>query len=216
MNVEAARSQMLGQQIRAWEVLDARVLSTLASTPRESFVPRQFKDLAFADTEIPLGHGQSMMTPQVEGRLLQALQVTSIDEVLEIGTGSGYLAACLARLGASVTSIDLFPEFTEAAAQKLEAQRIVNVTLQTADAATFDNNDKYDVVAVTASVPVVSEQLVQFLKPGGRMFVVVGRPPIMEAQLIAVRPDGTKIVESLFETMLAPMLNWDIPEIFEL
>ena len=207
---------MLGQQIRAWEVLDARVLSTLASTPRESFVPRQFKDLAFADTEIPLGHGQSMMTPQVEGRLLQALQVTSIDEVLEIGTGSGYLAACLARLGASVTSIDLFPEFTEAAAQKLEAQRIVNVTLQTADAATFDNNDKYDVVAVTASVPVVSEQLVQFLKPGGRMFVVVGRPPIMEAQLIAVRPDGTKIVESLFETMLAPMLNWDIPEIFEL
>ena len=216
MNLEAARSQMLGQQIRAWEVLDARVLSTLGSTPREVFVPEQFGELAFADTEIPLGHGQSMMTPQVEGRLLQALQVTSIDEVLEIGTGSGYLAACLARLGASVTSIDIFPEFTEAAAQRLEAQRIVNVTLQTADAATFDNNDKYDVVAVTASVPVLSEPLVQFLKPGGRMFVVVGRAPIMEAQLITVRPDGTKLVESLFETMLTPMLNWDIPEIFEL
>ena len=216
MNIEAARAQMLGQQIRAWEVLDSRVLRTLGNTPREAFVPERYRDLAFADTEIPLGHGQSMMTPQVEGRLLQALQVTSIDEVLEIGTGSGYLAACLGRLGASVTSIDIFPEFIEAAEAKLAEQRIRNVTLQTADAATFDNSDKFDVVAVTASVPVLTDQLVQFLRPGGRMFVVVGRAPIMEARLVTMQVDGNQRIESLFETMLAPMLNWDIPEIFEL
>lgn len=216
MNTEAARAQMLGQQIRAWEVLDPRVLGVLGSTPREAFVPARFRDLAFADTEIPLGHGQVMMTPQVEGRLLQALQITSIDDVLEIGTGSGYLSACLAKLGAGVTSIDLFPEFVEAAEAKLADQRIRNVALHAADAATFDNKDKYDVVAVTASVPVLSEQLVQFLRPGGRMFIVVGRAPIMEAQLITLRADGTKLVESLFETMLTPMLNWDIPERFEL
>lgn len=216
MNIEAARSQMLGQQVRAWEVLDSRVLSTLGKTPREAFVPERYRDLAFADTEIPLGHEQFMMTPQVEGRVLQALQVTSIDEVLEIGTGSGYLAACLGKLGASVTSIDIFPEFVEAAVEKLAAQRIRNVTLRTADAATFDNSEKYDVVAVTASVPMLTDQLVQFLRPHGRMFVVVGRAPIMEARLITMQTDGSQRVESLFETVLAPMLNWDIPEVFEL
>lgn len=216
MNTEAARSQMLGQQIRAWEVLDPLVLGVLGNTPREAFVPERFRDLAFADTEIPLGHGQVMMTPQVEGRVLQALQITSIDEVLEIGTGSGYLAACLAKLGANVTSIDIFPEFIEVAERNLAEQRIRNVTLSTADATTFENKDKYDVVAVTASVPVLSEQLVQFLRPGGRMFIVVGRVPIMEAQLVTIRADGTTLVESLFETMLTPMLNWDIPEHFKL
>lgn len=216
MNTEAARSQMLGQQIRAWEVLDPLVLGVLGNTPREAFVPERFRDLAFADTEIPLGHGQVMMTPQVEGRVLQALQITSIDEVLEIGTGSGYLAACLAKLGANVTSIDIFPEFIEVAERNLAEQRIRNVTLSTADATTFENKDKYDVVAVTASVPVLSEQLVQFLRPGGRMFIVVGRAPIMEAQLVTIRADGTTLVESLFETMLTPMLNWDIPEHFKL
>jgi protein-L-isoaspartate(D-aspartate) O-methyltransferase len=216
MNIEAARSQMLGQQIRAWEVLDPRVLGTLGKTRREAFVPEGFRELAFADTEIPLGHGQAMMTPQVEGRLLQALQVTSIDEVFEIGTGSGYLTACLASLGAHVTSIDIFPEFVESAQAKLATQRISNVTLHAADATTFDNNDKFDVVAVTASVPAVSAQLVQFLRPGGRMFIVVGRAPIMEAQLITMQADGTTVVESLFETLRAPMLNWDIPEQFKL
>jgi protein-L-isoaspartate(D-aspartate) O-methyltransferase len=216
MNIEAARAQMLGQQIRAWEVLDPRVLGTLGKTPREAFVPARFRDLAFADTEIPLGHGQAMMTPQVEGRLLQSLQITSIDDVFEIGTGSGYLTACLAGLGAHVTSIDVFPEFVESAEATLAAQRIRNVTLRCADATTFDNKDKFDVVAVTASVPTVSAQLVQFLRPGGRMFIVVGREPIMEAQLITMQADGSTVVESLFETMLAPMLNWDIPEQFKL
>ena len=216
MNIEAARSQMLGQQVRAWEVLDSRVLGVLRGTPREVFVPERYREIAFADIEIPLGHGQAMMTPQVEGRLLQALQISSIDEVLEIGTGSGYLSACLGKLGASVTSIDIFPEFIEAADEKLAEQRIRNVTVRLADAATFENEDKYDVVAVTASVPVLSDQLVQFLRPGGRMFIVVGRAPIMEAQLVTVQPDGGRRVESLFETLLAPMLNWDIPELFEL
>ena len=115
MNFEVARTQMLGQQLRAWEVLDDRVLRAFAETPRENFVPRDYRDLAFADAEIPLGHGQTMLAPKVEGRILQALQVEPIDEVLVVGTGSGYLTACLARLAKHVTSVDIFPDFVATA-----------------------------------------------------------------------------------------------------
>jgi protein-L-isoaspartate(D-aspartate) O-methyltransferase len=216
MNFDVARTQMLGQQLRAWEVLDERVLRAFAETPRENFVPREYRDLAFADAEIPLSLGQTMLAPKVEGRVLQALQVEPIDEVLVVGTGSGYLAACLARLARRVTSVDIFPEFATAAAPKLAACGIRNVQLQTADALSLTHRAQFDAIAVTASVPTLDEHFVSMLRPQGRLFIVVGREPAMEARLITLRPDGTPTTEGLFETVLAPLINAERPEPFVL
>src|SRR5262245_21653237 len=134
MNFEAARAQMLGQQLRAWEVLDDRVLRALEETPRERFVPEDYRELAFADTEIPIGHGQSMLAPKIEGRLLQALQLEPIDEVLEVGTGTGFLTAALSRLAGRVASIDIFADFVQAARVNLAADNVHNVEVATGDA----------------------------------------------------------------------------------
>lgn len=218
MNFDVARAQMLGQQLRAWEVLDDRVLRAFAETPREEFVPREYRDLAFADTEIPLPHGQSMLAPKVEGRILQALQVEPIDEVLVVGTGSGYLAACLARLGKRVTSVDIFPDFATAAAPKIAACGINNVELKTGDALSLSYRTQFDAIAVTASVPTSAlvEQFVAMLRPQGRLFIVVGREPAMEAQLVTVLPNGTTATDDLFETVLAPLINAERPEPFVL
>jgi protein-L-isoaspartate(D-aspartate) O-methyltransferase len=216
MNFDVARTQMLGQQLRAWEVLDERVLRAFAETPRENFVPREYRDLAFADTEIPLAHGQTMLAPKVEGRILQALQVEPIDEALVVGTGSGYLAACLGRLAKRVTSVDIFPEFATAAAPKLAACGIRNVELLTGDALTLSYPGRFDAIAVTASVPTLDDHFVSMLRPQGRLFIVVGREPAMEARLITLQPDGTTTTEGLFETVLAPLINAERPEPFVL
>jgi protein-L-isoaspartate(D-aspartate) O-methyltransferase len=216
MNFEVARTQMLGQQLRAWEVLDDRVLRAFAETPRENFVPPEYRDLAFADAEIPLGHGQTMLAPKVEGRVLQALQVEPIDEVLVVGTGSGYLAACLARLAKRVTSVDIFPDFGTAAAPKIAACGIHNVELKTADALTLAHRAQFDAIAVTGSVPILDEHFVKMLRPQGRLFIVVGREPAMEAQLITLQPNGASTTSSLFETVLAPLINAERPEPFVL
>jgi protein-L-isoaspartate(D-aspartate) O-methyltransferase len=216
MNFEVARTQMLGQQLRAWEVLDDRVLRAFAETPRENFVPPEYRDLAFADAEIPLGHGQTMLAPKVEGRVLQALQVEPIDEVLVVGTGSGYLAACLARLAKRVTSVDIFPDFGTAAAPKIAACGIHNVELKTADALTLAHRAQFDAIAVTGSVPILDEHFVKMLRPQGRLFIVVGRDPAMEAQLITLQPNGASTTSSLFETVLAPLINAERPEPFVL
>jgi protein-L-isoaspartate(D-aspartate) O-methyltransferase len=216
MNLEAARSQMIGQQVRAWEVLDDRVLEVLRSTPRERFVPKGYEELAFADTEIPLGHGQAMMTPKIEGRLLQSLRVQAADDVLEIGTGSGYLTACLAKLGGQVTSIDIFEDFSMAATAALQRERIRNIQLETGDAMTLSYSDRFDAVAVTASAPVLPEHFVDMLRPTGRLFIVIGRAPVMEARLITRSAAGDWTEESLFETLLAPLINVDISEPFTL
>jgi protein-L-isoaspartate(D-aspartate) O-methyltransferase len=216
MNFDVARTQMLGQQLRAWEVLDDRVLRAFAETPREDFVPREYRDLAFADTEIPLPHGQAMLAPKVEGRILQALQVEPIDEVLVVGIGSGYLTACLARLAKRVTSVDIFPDFATAAAPKLAACGIRNVELKTADALTLSYPGRFDAIAVTGSVPTLDDHFVSMLRPQGRLFIVVGREPAMEARLITLQPNGTTTTESLFETVLAPLVNAERPEPFVL
>lgn len=216
MNFEVARTQMLGQQLRAWEVLDERVLRAFRDTPREQFVPREFRDLAFADTEIPLGHGESMLAPKIEGRILQALQVEPIDEVLVVGTGSGYLTACLARLGKNVTSVDIVPEFVDGARQKLAEYDINNVTLDVADALSAQYPARFDAIAVTGSVPVLDDHFVRMLRPEGRLFVIVGREPVMEAQLVTLQPNGSSTVEGLFETVLAPLRNSQRPEPFVL
>lgn len=216
MNLEAARAQMLGQQIRAWEVLDDRVLRALEQTPRERFVPEDYRDLAFADTEIPLPHGQAMLAPKIEGRLLQALRLEPIDEVLEIGTGTGFLTACLARLARRVQSVDIFPDFVDSARARLAAEGRGNVQLETADATQLELWGRYDAIAVTASLPVLDDAFVRMLKPGGRLFVVIGREPIMEARLITLQPSGDTTSQSLFETVLTPLINAERPEPFVL
>jgi protein-L-isoaspartate(D-aspartate) O-methyltransferase len=216
MNFEVARTQMLSQQLRAWDVLDERVLRAFAETPREDFVPREYRDLAFADIEVPLGHGQAMLAPKVEGRILQALQVEPIDDVLVVGTGSGYLAACLARLAKRVTSVDIFPDFATTAAPKLAACGVHNIDLKTADALTLSYRAQFDAIAVTASVPTLDDSLVAMLRPQGRLFVVVGREPAMEAQLITLQPNGTTSINGLFETVLLPLINSERPEPFVL
>lgn len=208
MNFDQARFNMIEQQIRTWDVLDQRVLDVIAKTPREDFVPPQYRALAFADINIPLGHGQVMLTPKVEGRLLQALAIQPGDVVLEIGTGSGYLAACLARLGAHVHSVDIFPEFKYAAQRALTAHDIRNVTLHTGDAARgWDSQNRYDVIAITGSLPVMVESFQSSLTVGGRLFAVVGTEPVMESVLITRAGEREWARDSLFETVIPPLLN---------
>jgi len=216
MNLEYARSQMLRQQIRAWEVLDDRVLATLGALPREFFVPGDYAEVAFADFEIPLAHGQRMMAPSVEGRLLQSLQLNPVERVLEIGTGSGFLTACLARLADSVVSVDVYEDFIDAAAPKLKQLAISNVELRAADGLTLDYEGEFDAIAVTGSVPEFHDRFIRMLRPGGKMFVVTGREPIMEAQLITLHAYGNWTRQSLFETLLTPLVNADSPPPFVL
>jgi protein-L-isoaspartate(D-aspartate) O-methyltransferase len=206
---------MIEQQIRPWEVLDERVLEVLASTPREDFVPPRYRNLAFADVCIPLGHGQVMMRPNVEGRLLQALAIQPSDCILEVGTGSGYLSACLAKLGARVISVDIFPEFIREAQQKLKRQQINNVLLHSGDAVHGWGKQRYDVIAITGSLPVLPDQWGQQLNVGGRLFVIVGEPPIMEALLITRLSEGEWTQESLFDTEIPALLNASKPAVFE-
>ena len=212
--VEFARRQMVAQQIRAWEVFDTGVLEVLSEVPRELFVPSAFASLAFAETQIPLGNGQYMMTPTVEGRLLQALKLLPSEDVLEVGTGSGFLAACLSRLARSVTTVDIFPDFTSAAAKKLEREGIRNVTIKTMDAASELPEGPFDAIALTASLPVFDSRFLEPLKPGGRLFAIVGEPPVMEARLVVRGGDGQPNAASLFETNVPPLLNAPEPPAF--
>ncbi len=214
MNTDYARLKMIEQQVRAWDVFDPDVLDVLAEIPREHFVPAGFEALAFADTEIPLGHGQSMMTPTVEGRTLQALELGPSDDVLEIGTGSGFLTACLAHLARHVTSIDIFEGFTSSAAGKLADAGIDNVTLTTTDATRELPDGPFDAIVVTGSMQTLDQRLVDLLGEDGRLFVVTGDSPVMEARLI--RPDEEQgwRSESLFETDIAPLINASLPPQF--
>jgi protein-L-isoaspartate(D-aspartate) O-methyltransferase len=207
---------MLRQQVRAWEVLDDQVLRIMGRVPREAFVPEGFRELAFADLEVPLGHGQQMMTPKIEGRLLQSLRLLPVDRVLEIGTGSGFLTACLANLAETVVSVEIFPEFTDAARAKLESLATSNVELSTTDALRLEYADEFDAIALTASLPELDEFFIRMLRPGGRLFAVVGREPIMEARLITRHANGEWTQQSLFETVIKPLLNIEVREPFAL
>ena len=207
LNIEQARFNMIEQQIRPWDVLDQRVLDTLARIPREEFVPQRYRNLAFADIAIPLGHEQVMMHPNVEGRVLQALQIQPQDRVLEIGTGSGYLTACLAQLGNQVLSVDIIAQFTETAAQRLRDHGVHNVQLQTGDAAQDWGHESYDVIVLTGSLPELPSSWLQRLAVGGRLFVIVGTEPIMEAGLVVRSSEQEWLSESLFETAIPPLLN---------
>ena len=206
---------MIDQQVRAWTVLDPAVLGVFSAVPREDFVPRSYKSMAFADTEIPLGYGEFMMTPTVEGRVLQALELGGRDHVLEIGTGSGFLTACLASLAGTVTSIDIHEDFVRGAAGKLAAAGIDNVDLRTMDATHELPGDRYDAIAVTGSIETFDPRFVDALRPGGRLFVVVGPPPVMEARLVRRSGDADWKSEALFETSLGPLVHGSLPPQFE-
>lgn len=207
MNPEMARRQMVQQQVRAWDVFDQQVLDVLNSVARENFVPAGFHDVAYADTEIPLGYGQVMLRPVIEGRLLQALRLEADDQVLEIGTGSGYLAACLALMCASVTSIDIHEDFIVSATENLEVGDVKNVTLHCMDAAKELPEGKFDAIAVTGSVARIDERFVAALKPGGRLFLVVGKSPSMDALLLE-RRNGEIQQTTLFETDIPALENF--------
>lgn len=215
MNFERARFNMVEQQIRPWEVLDSRVLSVLESIRREDFVPVKYRKLAFADMPIPLGAGQVMMRPNIEGRVLQALDLGTDETVLEIGTGSGFITACLASLARCVVSVEIFEELHEIAQAGLEEKNIRNTELFVGDVMQdWQPEQAHDVLVVTGSVPVVPEQFYGWVNPGGRMFVITGNSPAMEARLLT-RLDATQWrEESLFETDLPRLVNVEPPAEF--
>jgi len=217
IDFDQLRFNMIEQQIRPWDVLDQRVLDILASTPREDFVPERYRSsLAFSDLSLPLDHGQVMLPPKVEGRMLQSLNLQPTDSVLEIGTGSGYTTACLARLGGEVLSVDLFQDFFKDAGVKLEKLGIRNVRFAKRDAAAgWSSGERYDVIAVTGSLPVLHRGFHESLNPGGRLFVIVGKPPIMEALLITRVGPEQWAQESLFETSIPPLLHAPEPPAFD-
>ena len=215
LDIERARFNMVEQQIRTWEVLDQRVLDLLLKVRREEFVPQQHRALAFADMEIPLGHGEKMLAPKMEARMLQELTLRPADRVLEVGTGSGYMTALLASFASHVLSVDIIPDFTRAAGGKLAASGIANVTLETGDAARGWNREShYDVIILTGSVPVLPESFRNSLRPGGRLIAVVGEPPVMEAQLVTCTSPGAYRTVGLFETSIAALRNATQPEKF--
>lgn len=214
MNIDYAREKMIEQQVRAWDVLDPTVLDVLGKIPREQFVPRAYQLLAFADVEIPIGHGESMMTPTVEGRVLQALNLDGLGRVLEIGTGTGFLTACLARLCDHVTSIDIYEDFLKRAGENLADTGIENVDLQHMDAIERLPDGRFDAIAVTGSVQRFDPRFVEALKDGGDLFIVVGDAPAMDARRVTRTGDSDWTSESLFETDLKPLVRGSLPPQF--
>ena len=207
MNIEQARFNMIEQQIRPWEVLDQQVLDLMSQVPREKFVPETYRHLAFTDTSIPLAHDQVMMSPKLEGRLLQALMLHPKDTVLEIGTGSGYLTALLAKSARHVDSVDIFEDLVNTADTQLNALNINNFSLNVGDAVNgWQTDTRYDVIVLTGSVPVLNPQLKEQLNEGGCLFAIVGEEPLMQAYLINRISEDEFDTEVLFETSLPPLV----------
>ncbi len=208
VDVERARFNMVEQQIRPWDVLDQRVLDQLSRQHREEYVPDAYRALAFADMEIPLGHGERMLQPKIEARMVQELALGPDDRVLEVGTGSGYMTALLASLSGHVYSVECVAEFTGIAQARLRLHGIANVTLETGDAARgWASRGPYDAVVLTGSVPVLPDAFSECLKPGGRLLAVVGEAPVMEARLITRAAGGSVGTAGLFETCIPPLRN---------
>jgi len=208
MNLEQARVNMVLQQVRSWEVNSARVLDALREIPREDFVLPKHRKLAFSDLRLPLGHGQVMMRPVEQGRLLQGLSLSESERVLEIGTGSGFLTACLARLAAHVISLELYPELADLARANLEANDVENIELVQGDVfeARYDAG-QFDAVVVTGSAAAVPESMLGWLRPGGRLFFVRGYSPAMEAVVVRREESGNLFEQSLFETDLPRLVG---------
>jgi protein-L-isoaspartate(D-aspartate) O-methyltransferase len=214
MDALAARRQMVDQQIRTWEVLDPRVLDVLSAVPREAFVPPEYRELAFADAPIPIGFGQTMLAPMLQGRILQALGPTAADAALEVGSGTGYLSVCLSLLASSTHSIDIHAGLIALCNANLRVVPEANVTFEIRDAFGETALGEYDVVAVTGSLPIYDARFEQALRIGGRLFAIVGAAPAMDAILVRRVDSNEWIRESLFETVVEPLINALTPQKF--
>ncbi len=212
MNQQLARSNMIEQQVRPWDVLDQRVLDVLAAVPREEFVASEHRGLAFSDYQLPIGFGQTLFKPNLDGRILQTLSIELTDCILEIGTGSGYLTACLARLGNHCESVDIHPQLAASAAARLNQLGVSNISLHQQDAAqSWDARDQYDVIVFGGSIEVIPPYYNGKLSKGGRLFAVIGNSLIstMEAVLVTRVTETEWTTESLFETRIDPLVNFE-------
>lgn len=217
INFEAARRQMIEQQLRAWGILDPAVLDTYKAILRHHFVPERYHNLAYADTEIPIGEGQVMMAPKVEARLLQVLNIAKDETALEIGTGTGFIAACLSHLGANVTSVDIRASFLGPAQKKLAEYGFSQTLVKQADAHTLTNDGpRYDAIGVTGAIPIYDRSFERRLNVGGRLFLIVGAPPVMDVMRIIRINEDEWLREKLFETDFPYLDNVQIPRHFEL
>ena len=207
MNTQALRNQMVEQQVRTWDVFDDRVLDVMREVERAAFVPPNYRSVAFADTAISLPAGQRMLPPKVHGKILQALELKEADVTLEIGAGSGYLTACMARLCSRVRSLEIHPELVDLTRVNLHTAAINNASVEVADAMNLTESMAYDAIAVTGSLPVYDERFQQALRIGGRMFVIVGSAPVMEAWKVTRLGEREWERESLFETIVEPLVN---------
>ena len=215
MNIEQARLNMVENQVRPWEVLDGRVLDVISRVRREDFVAAEHRQLAFADLCLPLGHGEVMMKPVVEGRVLQALELLPTDHVLEIGTGSGFLTACLATLSARVSSVDIHADFTAAAARRLQAAGITNAALATGEAVNeWQPDGLFDALVVTGAVHAIPPRWLTWLKPGACALVIRGQSPVQQAILLTHEGAGRYREETLFETDLPYLTHAEPPQRF--
>ncbi|HRH14468.1 MAG TPA: protein-L-isoaspartate O-methyltransferase [Azonexus sp.] len=203
MNIEQARFNMIEQQIRPWEVLDPQVLDLLFVVKREDFAPAAYRNLAFADMEIPIGSGQVMLAPRIEARLLQELGIQNTDKVLEIGAGSGYMAALLAARAEYVISIESRPELADFARQNLARAEVANVTVEVGNGINgWAQRGPYDAIVVSGSLPALPDALLKQLRVGGRLVAIVGKAPVMEAQLVTCSSEGIYNTINLFETVV--------------
>jgi len=207
MDFEQARFNMVEQQIRPWEVLDPSVLDLLSEVRREDFVPSQYRNFAFTDMEIPLGHGECMLSPKLEARLIQEAGLRATDRVLEVGTGSGYMAALMAKLAQQVHTVEIVPELSTQAKAKFSAHGILNIVAEVGDAAIgWNAHAPYDAIIVTCSLPKLPPAFEQTLAPGGRLIVILGDPPIMTVYRVQ-RSGGGYSREGLFETSVRALRN---------
>ena len=212
MDFEKARFSMVEQQVRPWDVLDTRVLDVINEVPREIFTPDQYKNLAYADTRIPLGSFDdtpcTMANPIIDGRILQEMNIQEEDLILEIGTGSGYLTACLAKLGRHVDTVDINEAFTEQAKKNLQSLGINNVNLTTGDACkSWNQKRNYDVIVISAAMQNIPDSYKKLLKPNGRMFIVTGEAPAMTAYRVTRTDENNWTVDELFETSIDSIIQ---------
>ncbi len=220
MNIEQARFNMIEQQIRTWEVLDQAVLTLLSQVKREDFVPAAYRGIAFTDMEIPLGHGQAMLSPKMEARILQEVAPKASDSVLELGTGAGYQTALLASRSAKVLSIEIFDDLSKTAAANLARAGFTNVVLKVGDAALSPDkfsgaDEKFDVIVITGSTPVLPTAYLDRLQVNGRLFAVIGDAPVMKATLFTRQTATTVSHIDLFETVVTPLINAPQPSRFD-
>jgi len=207
MQTAQVREQMVDQQVRAWDVLDERVLEVMRQVPRELFVPAGQRYRAYADAEVPLSHGQHMLRPSVAGRLLQGLLPQPHEQVLEIGAGTGFVTSCLRAMSAGVSSLEIHPDLADSARGNLAALGVRGVEVLDANALLFETGTRFDAIAVTASLPLYDERFARMLKIGGRLFIVVGEAPVMQAQLVRRTAEDSWSTQSLFETVIDPLVN---------